>query len=281
MSRVTPLITFNLYERGRQHTGHDRSDVDIQAWINLINAPETQEMIATGGMFGYYGHQIRQLFGTAPPETALLNGKEYRLSPALRTVELFADENGDVSHRIEFLETDAGEHAFRQYKAKIGGFSMAIDADPINGIYHPTLIGGFDYVFQQNYVHNCGNGQFDSALQNPAVRGIIEESLAGILDSISTSNLSYLKFEEANDRLLQAMEVENEYLIQEEKLARKKQLQAEKQAQLLDSALCPTIDIDAFLSESEAFMNAEMAGKEEQQKNKKAAGVIGGFFNYF
>lgn len=281
MSRVTPLITFNLNERGRQFTGQDRSNVDVNAWVNLINSPTTQEAVKLGDMLGYYGHQIRQLFGTTPPETALLNGKEYRLSPALRVVELKAEPNGDVSHRIEFLETDAGEHAFRQYKAKIGGFSMAIDAKPINGTYIPNLIGGFDYVLQQNYVHNCGHGQFDSALQVPAVREIVEQSLIEILDSISTSNFAYHQLEDAAERQLNAIALEQKYLEEQEKLAKRKRLQDERQEQLVDSALCKPMALEDLLDESNAFMNAEMQGEEKNNANKAQAKVVGGFFNLF
>ena len=261
MSRITPLITFNLNERGRQWTGQDRSNVDIKAWVDLINAPTTQESVRLGDMVGYYGHQIRQLFGTIPPETALLNGKEYRLNPAIRVVELKAEPNGEVSHRIEFLETDAGEHAYRQYKAKIGGFSMAIDASPVNGTYVPSLIGGFDYVLQQNYVHNCGHGQFDSALQVPAVREIVEQSLVEILDSIATSNFAYHQLEDAAERQLQAGLIEQKYLEEQEQIARRKKLQEERQEQLVDSALCKPVSLEDLLGESDAFMNAEMQGQ--------------------
>lgn len=281
MSRITPLITFNLNERGRQWTGQDRSNVDIKAWVDLINAPTTQESVRLGDMVGYYGHQIRQLFGTIPPETALLNGKEYRLNPAIRVVELKAEPNGEVSHRIEFLETDAGEHAYRQYKAKIGGFSMAIDASPVNGTYVPSLIGGFDYVLQQNYVHNCGHGQFDSALQVPAVREIVEQSLVEILDSIATSNFAYHQLEDAAERQLQAGLIEQKYLEEQEQIARRKKLQEERQEQLVDSALCKPVSLEDLLGESDAFMNAEMQGQEDNRKNKAQAKVVGGFFNLF
>lgn len=280
MSRITPLITFNLNERGRQWTGQDRSNVDVKAWVDLINSPTTQEAVDLGDMVGYYGHQIRQLFGTIPPETALLNGKEYRLNPAIRVVELKAQPNGDVSHRIEFLETDAGEHAFRQYKAKVGGFSMAIDAKPNNGMYVPELIGGFDYVLQQNYVHNCGHGQFDSALQVPAVREIMEQSLVEILDSIATSNFAYHQLEDAAERQLQAGLIEQQYLEEQERIARRKRLQDERQEQLVDSALCAPVTLEDLLGESDAFMNAEMQGQEDNRKNKSQAKIVGGFFNF-
>lgn len=53
MSRITPLITFNLNERGRQWTGQDCSNVDINAWVNLINSLTTQEAVRLGDMVGY------------------------------------------------------------------------------------------------------------------------------------------------------------------------------------------------------------------------------------
>ena len=84
----TEILKYNLYDRGRKHTGQDRSDVDIEKMIDRINAPDTQELVKTGGLFGYYGHQIRQRFGMNPPETAMINGKKIHLEPAFRTIYL-------------------------------------------------------------------------------------------------------------------------------------------------------------------------------------------------
>ena len=75
MRMKTEILKYNLHDRGRKYTGQDRSNVDVSAMIQRINSPDTQELVSTGGLFGYYGHQIRQRFGMMPPETAMIDGK--------------------------------------------------------------------------------------------------------------------------------------------------------------------------------------------------------------
>lgn len=283
MSRVTKLITFNLNERGRKYTGQDRSDVDVKAWVDLINSPATQEMVSTGGLLGYYGHQVRQLFGMNPPETAFLAGKEYRISPAVRTVEFFADSAGNVSHKEEFLETDAGEYAFKNYKAKVGGFSMAVDAQPVGGRYIPTVMGGMDYVLQQNFVENCGYGQFDSAMmQTPLMRESLECGLATILDCINDVQYARFTLDDANERLAQAMELEQRFLLEQAKIERRKALQTQRQGELYDGALCPTKSLEEFLDDANQFnkVSGLLANQSKTKKNTPVK-ILGGFFDYF
>lgn len=131
MSRTTKLITYNIKERGRKYTGTDRSNVNVQSMVDAINSPATQELVKTGDLYGYYGHEIRQLYGMNPPDTFITDdGREIRISPAVRTIELRADQEGNVSHRQEFFTNEAGEYAYHQYKAKIGGFSTAVSFIP-------------------------------------------------------------------------------------------------------------------------------------------------------
>lgn len=281
MSRITPIIKFNLKDRGRQHTGQDRSNVDIRAWVDLINSPSCQEMIETGGLYGYYGHQVRMLFGMNPPETAYLNGKEYRIIPALRTLHFKADYNGDVEHRVEFLETDPGETAYRNYKGKIGGFSMAVDGKTNNGLTVPTAMGGMDYVLQQNYLFNRGNGLFDSALPQ-TVRDALEMSLAELYDSISRNIVSEALFDDATEKYLVASQLEQKFLEEQAKEAKRKRLQQERQTQLNDSALCPTVSFDEFEAEIKLFDSMEVEKSDAEKSTKtKVAKKVGGLFNFF
>ena len=68
--RKTKRITFNLHERGRQFLGKDRSNVDMNEMIKQINSPQVQEMVKTGTLYGYNGHEIRKRYGMNPPDPA-------------------------------------------------------------------------------------------------------------------------------------------------------------------------------------------------------------------
>lgn len=280
-SRKTKLITFDLKDRGRQFTGQDRSNVDLKSWVDLINSPQTQEMVSTGGMFGYYGHQIRQLWGMYPPETVPLEGKLIKISPAIRTVELSASEDGIVNHRIEFLETPEGEHAYRQYKAKVGGFSIACDFKNLLGKIIPTLMGGFDYVLQQNYLLNTSNGLFDSAVPMPdMVRNALELSVCEMYDCIHQCNYAEYLTENAAAQMLEAAELENRFLAEMAKEAKRKALQEKRQKAIYDSALCPTEPFSDFLDKSNTFLTAQFQ-QADKKEEIKPSNVIGGLFNWF
>ena len=283
MSRKTKRITFNLLDNGRTFTGQNRSNVDLRTWIDLINSDASQEMINTGGMFGYYGHQIRQLFGMYPPETAVLeNGKTVKISPAIRTTELSADDDGNVSHRVEFLETPEGEHAYRQYKAKVGGFSIACDFKNVMGTIMPTLLGGFDYVLQPNYVNNTSHGLFDSAntALSSMIKQTLEMSVSELYDCIHQCNYAEFTSEQAVAQMLEASQLENKFMEEMAKIQRREKLQKERQQSIYDSALCPTTPFSEFLAQSDDFLNQGVTQTEEK-KTDKATKMIGGVFNWF
>lgn len=63
MSRKTAKITYSVKERGYQFNGQNRDDIDVQAMVKFINSPKTQELITKGNILGYYGHQVRELYG--------------------------------------------------------------------------------------------------------------------------------------------------------------------------------------------------------------------------
>ena len=114
-ARKTKKIKYNLFERGRQHSGKNRANVDMKEMINQINHPRVQEMIKSGTLYGYNGHEIRRRYGMFPPESVIIDGKVVYLESAFRTLESYADKNGDVTHVAEFLDNAAGEHARKQY----------------------------------------------------------------------------------------------------------------------------------------------------------------------
>lgn len=172
--RKTKPLKYNLYERGRKHNGPDRSNVDMQTMINLINSAAVQELVKDGVMWGYCGHQIRQRFGMRPPESTVIDGKMVYLPPAFKTIELKADSNGEVTHRVEFTKNEAGEYTRQQYLAKIGGFSTAVNYRKAGMQLFPSGFFGFDYVTQPNYVTNVGDGElFDGLFVPEEPEGLI------------------------------------------------------------------------------------------------------------
>ncbi|RSN83361.1 hypothetical protein EA770_07140 [Acinetobacter baumannii] len=165
--RKTKKITYNLYERGRMHSGKDRSNVDMKEMIKRINDPLVQDMIKSGTFFGYNGHEIRQRYGMNPPDTVIIDGKVVYLERSIRTLESYAEPNGDVTHVHEFLENESGEYARKQYLARAGGFSSAQNYKRAGLGLIPVGFYGFDYVMQPNYATNVGDGQLFDGLAIP------------------------------------------------------------------------------------------------------------------
>ena len=116
----TPVIRYNLKDRGRKHVGQPRN-FNIKAICDAINGPACQERVATRGLVGYYGHMPRIRFGMSPVEGVLDNGKYVPIEPAFVTTYLKADYDGNVEHRAEFLDTAAGRLAAKLFDSKMGG----------------------------------------------------------------------------------------------------------------------------------------------------------------
>lgn len=227
MANKTKEITYNLYERGRKYTGIDRNNMNVPLLVKMINSPAVQEMVKLGQLHGYYGHQIRALYGMTPPETMFVNGKTIRLEPAFKTIYLKAKDNGDVSHVAEFYNNDSGEFAKRQYQAGVGGFSTAISCEKIGMSYNPTGFYGFDYVTQQNYYDNMGDGQlFDSATARASEREqqLLREQIVMQFDSIHQQ----LQLIQANEHSLDLIQ-EQERQLQRESKRRALREQREKE----------------------------------------------------
>lgn len=146
----TPVIRYNLRERGRKHVGQPRN-FNIKAICDAINGPACQERVATRGLVGYYGHMPRIRFGMNPVEGVLDNGKYVPIEPAFVTTYLKADYDGNVEHRAEFLDTAAGRLAAKLFDSKMGGFSSAIDTNRPE--FH-----GLDYVLEPNFIQNSYRG---------------------------------------------------------------------------------------------------------------------------
>lgn len=285
-SRITKPIKYSLHDRGRVLTGQDRSNVDIQAMINKINSPYIQEQVELGCFNGFCGHQIRQRHGMIPPESAEVDGKIILLEPSHRTVYLKADDDGTVTHKQEFYENDAGEHVMRQYKAKIGGFSTAVNYIIDGPVLRPNVFGGFDYVFAQNFMDNASIGLFDSAMGADALamfHNMLDMQIVELYDSMSASNQSH-DYLAAMSKRARAAEME----LARFKAQTDRRVQKAKQIELdqYDSALYShTLNFDEQLQQAQAFFDIPVNhGKEQPKKTdheKKADEMLvklGSFF---
>lgn len=274
--RKTKEITFSIKDRGRVHTGTSRDNVDYQSWIDLINSPATQEMINTGSMIGYYGHQLRIKFGLNVPETAIVDGKQISISPAVRTISMKCDADGNVTHRQEFLETPEGEYALQKYRAKIGGFSAVNDFMKIDGVVHPTVAFGFDYVLQPNYATNVGDGALLDGIHGDIVRANAEIGLLEMYDAIHSTNHMRMI---VDDTTVLNHQLENSVLELQAKNKRRAELQAQRDEKMLDSALCPTVDIDEYMQQGKRFLDCTVHSDTPKDKDPRLEVTsIGGFF---
>jgi hypothetical protein len=228
---VTDSITYNVRERGRKFRGVERN-FDTAVLAKVINGPDVQERVKHGDMLGYFGHWPRVKFGMQPQEGAIVDGKAVALPVAIRTLDLKADTDGTITHRAEFLDTEAGHVAEGLYKSKAGGFSSAIDALPRTSPAIARGFYGFDYVLEPNYTTNRGHKVLlDSAGVEVAAMldGLLEQAareqdeMAAMFDSLHGQHLDALT-------TLERVSQENEELL--EMVAR---LTGKKKGEVLDS----------------------------------------------
>ncbi len=199
----TEPITYNVNDRGRQARGVDRH-FDCAVLASIINGPSVQEKVRLGDMFGYFGHWPRIKFGMEPQEGGVVDGVAVSIEPALRTIKLSADEHGNVTHRVEFLDTAEGHKAQALFQSKAGGFSSAIDAVPGSTPMIPKGFYGFDYVLEPNYTTNRGHRAvldavagrdaellmlFDQAMAESTQAATL---LCGMLQALETQHLAVL-----------------------------------------------------------------------------------------
>ena len=275
-SRVTKAITYSLKDRGYKIAGKDRSNVDVSAMVSMMNSPLVQEIVANGTMYGYYGHEIRQRFGMIPPETATLEGRLVRLEPACRTVELSATKDGTVTHKQEFLENDAGEHAYQNYKGRVGGFSIASNYKPtVNGMLAPSQFGGFDYTRQPNFADNTSYGLFDSAFVADdelnasiaaAITPYLDREIVAIYDSIARESELHNHLNMSLDRVVE-LEKQNQRLRQQ--AVAKLRRQKEVQIAMFDNAICPTVPFDEAVERANSFLSKQISDKYDTGKNSE------------
>lgn len=283
-SRITKSISYNLNDRGRLHSGKDRSNIDIPGMIRKINSAHTQEQVESGNFNGFYGHQIRQRYGMIPPESVEIDGKILLLEPAIRTVSIYAADDGTVTHRQEFYDNKSGNFALNQYAAKIGGFSTAMNYFIDGNILRPNIFGGMDYVFSPNFVDNASIGLFDSAEGGEAIsliNSMLEYEIVALYDSMSDSeqNADYLRA--MSER---AHKAENEL----KRLKAQQRRRIEKSNQILideyDSSLCDNrLSFEEQVQQANQFllMDVKEPKAEKSTHESKAASIAKGLAGFF
>jgi hypothetical protein len=214
----TAMITYNVHDRGRKARGVDRH-FDCVALARLINGPAVQEQVKHGDMLGYFGHWPRVKFGMQTQEGGILDGKVISLPTAIRTVHLSADEQGNITHQAEFLDTNEGRLAASLYDSATGGFSSAMDAVPRTSPSIPSAFYGFDFVLEPNYTTNRGHKAVLDAVGGEA--GAEErEAMFALLDAVaSESSIALQMFDSLHAQHMRALETlervtqENDLLI--------------------------------------------------------------------
>lgn len=272
MSKKTQLITYNLADRDRKHVGVDRSDMNIQSMIDRINAPDTQELVASGDLYGYYGHELRARFGMNPPDVWVnpQTGENVRIEPALRTIKLSADNDGNVTTQHEFLDTDTGKYSERLYTNKAGGFSSAVMRKRgAAGKFDITGFYGFDYVRQPNYNTNRGNGTFDSLFwldegeaemafdsmdgltpQQASHKAALEAAILHQYDSIATANEADVMISHYQNEVMKS---QDEQISRQEKLERLRQRRHDRKLEVFDNLICPSVSFDEAVAQWDSF----------------------------
>lgn len=201
----TPLIKYNLRDRGRKFTGKERS-FNIRAICDEINGPACQERVKLRDLVGFYGHWPRRIWGLNAAEGGIAAGKAQKVEPAIVTTHLRAYDDGTIEHKIEFLDTEAGQLAARLYNGKTGGFSSAID-EIKNRFY------GFDYVLSPNY---SGNRGYDLTMDDTSSMTLDDMLSASYNEQVSGMLALFDSATAANESMAQTMEhlrTENEQLL--------------------------------------------------------------------
>ena len=180
----TELITYNLKDRGREFRGQNRDyskQGNLKRLVDAINSGATQEKVRLRDMHGFYGHNVRQIFGLIPPEVAIHEGSKIILEPDLATTHLKAYKDGTLEHQNEFTDSEGGEAAWRLYQKKIGGFSSAIDESS------PEFYG-FDYVLEPNFATNRGHTTFDGIEDNEIIQlqSAYQDHVNATFDKVTT-----------------------------------------------------------------------------------------------
>lgn len=281
MPKKTRLITYNLSDRGRsKDVGTDRSDVSVQSMVDNINSSRTQELVNSGDMYGYYGHEIRARFGMNPPDVWInpKTNESIRIEPAIRTIKLSANSNGDVTTQHEFLDTDSGKYSERLYANKVGGFSSAVMRKRgAGGLYDVTSFNGYDVVRQPNYHTNRGDGMFDAlfieqeegefafdsmASMTPhqsMIKSALETAIMHQYDSMLTAIQSDAMINHYQNEVVAAQE---EAINRELRLNKLRASRQSRKEAIFDSLICPSVPFSEITAQWDSFNEQGTSDKD-------------------
>ena len=281
MPKKTKLITYNLSDRGRSaDIGVDRSDVSVQSMVDNINSSRTQELVNSGDLYGYYGHELRARFGMNPPDVWVNpnTNETIRIEPAIRTIKLSADASGNVSTQHEFLDTDSGKYSERLYANKVGGFSSAVMRKRgAGGLYDVTGFYGYDFVRQPNYNTNRGDGLFDALFieqedgefafdsvagmtpQQSTIKSALETAIVHQYDSILTAIQSDAMINHYQNEVIAAQE---EAINREVRLNKLRAKRASRKEAIFDTLVCPSVPFSEITAQWDSFNDQGTSDKD-------------------
>lgn len=151
----TVTNSFNLKDHGRSD-GNGRGYL-IDSVRRMRNSPLFNERLKLGELYGYFGHNLRQLAGKMDlDETTIVQfeGKPVVIEtvPSNRTVAFEVSDDGVVTHTQEILDTPSGRAVAAMLDAGVGGWSWAVNGiQGIAGAIARTF-HGFDFVKHPSYI---------------------------------------------------------------------------------------------------------------------------------
>lgn len=151
----TVTKSFNLKDHGRSD-GNGRGYL-IDSVKRMRDSPLFKERLKLGELYGYFGHNLRQLAGKMDlDETTIVQfeGKPVVIEtvPSNRTVAFDVSDDGVVTHTQEILDTPSGRAVAAMLDAGVGGWSWAVNG--IQGIAGAVArtFHGFDFVKHPSYI---------------------------------------------------------------------------------------------------------------------------------
>lgn len=156
--KVLRVVTdrFNLFNDGRR-LGANRRNYILAAVKQMIDSPETQELLRLGEAYGFYGHQPRQRAGKpniGESEVIMVNGKPIIVEnvPSNRTVSITVSDDGTIEHKEEVFDTPTGRIIHSLIASGVGGWSWVTGGREMAHAAITRTFHGMDYVLQPNYL---------------------------------------------------------------------------------------------------------------------------------
>lgn len=151
--KKTQTITYNILDH-KSVNDHVKRKYDVAEAQMLFNSPKIREKLRQRELTGFMSHTIRQLSGDSADFLYIdKNQKNKKIEvmlnePSNVTIALDLEDNGDLTHTQEILDTESGAMVTKLINEKIGGWSWWIHGidggqDFVSSI---TNFYGFDYV---------------------------------------------------------------------------------------------------------------------------------------